>query len=41
LGRNLRRPLLVIPEARRPHFLLERARALAQPGGVKDSPQAA
>ena len=41
LGPDLRRPLLVIPEAGLPHLVLERLNALAQLGWVKGSPLAA
>src|SRR3954447_1721989 len=41
LGRHLRRPLLVVPEAGLAHVLLERLEALAQRSWVKGSPRAA
>ena len=41
LRADLRGGVLVVPEARRPHLLLERGDALAQRSRVKDSPRAA
>src|SRR5205085_504161 len=41
LGRHLRRALLVVPEARLLHLLLERRYALLEGGWVKGSPRAA
>ena len=41
LGRDARRPLLVVPEAGLLHLALERAYALGETGWVKGSPRAA